>query len=72
TDLFKAYAARIRQEGLAPRKHNERRVMSVNLYFMAEALMKRGRKPEALDLLQLADQLHPGKAQVAKMDPLFS
>jgi len=59
------------QEGLAPRKHNERRVMSVNIYFMAEALMKRGRKPEALDLLQLADQLHPGKAQVAKMDPLF-
>jgi tetratricopeptide (TPR) repeat protein/predicted Ser/Thr protein kinase len=71
TDLFEAYGARIRQEGLAPRKHNERRVMSVNLYFMAEALMKRGRKPEALDLLQLADQLHPGKAQVAKMDPLF-
>jgi serine/threonine protein kinase/tetratricopeptide (TPR) repeat protein len=72
TDLFEAYGARIRQEGLAPRKHNERRVMSVNLYFMAEALMKRGRKPEALDLLLLADQLHPGKAQVAKMDPLFS
>lgn len=71
-DLFKAYAARIRQEGLAARKHNERRVMSVNLYFMAEALMKQGRKSEALDLLQLADQLHPGKAQVAKMDPAFS
>ncbi|HZU53337.1 MAG TPA: protein kinase [Holophagaceae bacterium] len=71
-DLFKAYAARVRQEGLASRKHNERRVMSVNFYFMAEALMKRGRKPEALDLIQLADQLHPGKAQVAKMDPAFA
>jgi tetratricopeptide (TPR) repeat protein/predicted Ser/Thr protein kinase len=71
-DLFSGYAARIRQEGVASRKHNERRVISVNLYFMADALMKRGLKPAALDLLQLADQLHPGKAQVAKMDPRFA
>ncbi len=71
-DVFRDYAARVRQEGFASRKHNERRVMSVNLYFMAEALAVRGRKPEALDLLQLADQLHPGKAQVAKMDPRFA
>ncbi|HEU4951956.1 MAG TPA: protein kinase [Holophagaceae bacterium] len=71
-DLYAAYAGRIREEGLASRKHNERRVMSVNLYFMAEALMKRGRKREAQDLLGLADQLHPGKAQVAKEDPRFA
>ncbi len=72
SDLFRDYAARVRQEGFASRKHNERRVMSVNLYFMAEALKVRGRKAEALDLLQLADQLHPGKLQVAKMDPRFT
>ena len=71
-DLFESYAAHTRQEGLGFRKHNERRVMSVNLYFMAEALAERGRKPQALALLQLADQLHPGKAQVAKMDPRFT
>lgn len=71
-DLFRDYAARIRKEGIATRKHNERRVMSVNLYFMAEALAIRDRKPEALDLLDLADQLHPGKLQVAKMDPRFA
>ena len=71
-DLFAAYAARIRQEGIAARKHNERRVISVNLYFMADALARRGRKAEAMDLVQLADQLHPGKAQVAKMDPRFA
>ena len=71
-DLFIAYGARIRQEGLTARKHNERRVISVNLYFMAEALAKRGRKADAQDLVQLADQLHPGKAQVAKMDPRFA
>ncbi|HTL98970.1 MAG TPA: tetratricopeptide repeat protein, partial [Holophagaceae bacterium] len=71
-DLFQGYAAHTRQEGLTFRKHNERRVMSVNLYFMAEALMVRGRRAQALDLVQLADQLHPGKAQVAKMDPRFA
>ncbi|MBS1767614.1 MAG: protein kinase [Acidobacteria bacterium] len=71
-DLFAGYAARIRQEGLASRKHNERRVISVNLYFMADALMHRGRKPAALDLIKLADELHPGKAQVVKMDPRFA
>ena len=71
-DLFGAYAARLRQEGLGARKHNERRVISVNLYFMADALARRGRKAEALDLLQLADQLHPGKAKVAQMDPRFA
>jgi len=71
-DLFEGYAARIRQEGITSRKHNERRVISVNLYFMAEALMRRGKKAQALDMLQLADQLHPGKAQVAKSDPRFA
>ncbi|MBK8726254.1 MAG: protein kinase [Holophagaceae bacterium] len=51
--------------------HNERRVMSVNLYFMARTLAALGGRTEAQTLLDLADRLHPGKRRVAAQDPAF-
>ncbi len=51
--------------------HNERRVMSVNLYFMARTLAALGGRAEAQSLLELADRLHPGKRKVAAQDPAF-
>lgn len=53
------------------RRHNEKRVTSVNLYFMARTLAKLGLKAEAKPLLDLADKLHTGKQKVARKDPAF-
>ncbi len=53
------------------RRHNEKRVTSVNLYFMARTLAQLGLKTEAKPLVDLADQLHTGKRRVALKDPAF-
>ncbi len=53
------------------RRHNEKRVTSVNLYFMARTLAKLGLKREAKPLVDFADQLHTGKRNVARKDPAF-
>ena len=53
------------------KKHNERRVLSVNLYFMARMMARLGDRPAAQAMVQLADQFHPGKLRVAQHDPAF-
>jgi tetratricopeptide (TPR) repeat protein len=69
--LFEAFRQRILASDLAAKKHNEKRVLSVNLYFMARAAAKLGDAALARQLLDLADRLHPGKRQVARQDPLL-
>lgn len=68
---FEAFRQRIQASDLAAKKHNEKRVISVNLYFMARAAAKLGAAVEAHQLVDLADRLHPGKRRVALQDPLF-
>ncbi len=68
---FEAYRQKVAATDLVAKKHNERRVLSVNFYFMARLAAKQGSRAEAGLLLDLADQLHPGKRQVAKVDPAF-
>ncbi len=69
--LFETFRQRILASDLAAKKHNEKRVLSVNLYFMARVAAKLGDAAEARQLLDLADRLHPGKRQVARQDPLL-
>ena len=69
--LFEAHRQKILASDLAAKKHNEKRVLSVNLYFMARMAAKLGNAAEARDLLELADRLHPGKRRVAQQDPAF-
>jgi hypothetical protein len=57
---------------LASKKHNERRVLSVNLYFMARMVARLGDPVAARSMVELADQFHPGKLRVAKQDPVFN
>lgn len=68
---FQAHRAEVEQRGYDRIAHNERRVLSVNLYFMARAAASVGRKDAAQALLNLADRLHPGKRKVAMADPAF-
>lgn len=49
----------------------DRRRLSVNLYHMARILARTGDKTAAQELLDEADQLHPGKKLVATKDPAF-
>lgn len=70
-DRFLAHRAEIEQRGLDRIPYNERRVLSVNLYFMARAAASVGRRDAAGSLLDLADRLHPGKRKVAQVDPAF-
>jgi tetratricopeptide (TPR) repeat protein len=68
---FEAYRLKIAESDLASKKHNEKRVLSVNFYFMARVMDKLGDRAEAQSLVDLADQLHPGKRRVAQQDPVF-
>lgn len=69
--LFENYRRKLAASDLASKKHNEKRVLSLNLYFMARAAAKQGGAAEARDLVDLADRLHPGKRRVAQRDPVF-
>ena len=69
--LFRGYRQKLLDSDLAAKKHNEKRVLSVNLYFMARTAAKLGQAAEARSLLDLADRLHPGKRRVAQQDPAF-
>jgi len=69
--LFEACRLQVQAEDLGAKKHNEKRVLSVNLYFMARLAAKLGAKAEGQQLLDLADRLHPGKRRVALQDPAF-
>ncbi len=68
---FDAYRQALAASDLSAKKHNERRVLSVNLYFMARMVARLGDRGAARSMVELADQLHPGKLQVAKQDPVF-
>jgi serine/threonine protein kinase/tetratricopeptide (TPR) repeat protein len=69
---FEAFRQKVKAFDLASKKHNERRVLSVNLYFMARMVARLGDRAAARSMVELADQLHPGKLRVAKQDPVFS
>jgi hypothetical protein len=69
--LFEGFRQRTLASDLATKKHNEKRVLSVNLYFMARAAARLGASAEAQQLVDLADRLHPGKRRVAQQDPIF-
>jgi len=68
---FEAYRQKIAAIDLSLRKHNERRVISVNLYFMARMVAKLGDRVAAQAMVELADRFHPGKLHVAQQDPAF-
>ena len=68
---FEEYRQKLAAIDLSSRKHNERRVISVNLYFMARMVAKLGDRGAAQAMVELADRFHPGKLQVARQDPAF-
>jgi tetratricopeptide (TPR) repeat protein len=68
---FEDYRKKLLASDLASKKHNEKRVLSLNLYFMARVAAKQGAAAEARSLVELADRLHPGKRRVAQQDPVF-
>ncbi len=68
---FEAYRHKVATFDLATKKHNERRVLSVNLYFMARMVARLGDRAAAKAMVGLADQLHPGKLRVSQQDPAF-
>ena len=68
---FEAYRQKLAAVDLSLRKHNERRVISVNLYFMARMVAQLGDRAAAHAMVELADRFHPGKLRVAKQDPAF-
>jgi hypothetical protein len=69
--LFETYRTKIASSDLAAKKHNEKRVLSVNLYFMAQMTAKLGDQAGGKVMVSLADRLHPGKLRVAQQDPAF-
>lgn len=68
---FEAYRQKLAAVDLSQRKHSERRVVSVNLYFMARMAARLGDRAAAQAIAELADRFHPGKLRVAKQDPAF-
>lgn len=68
---FEAYRQKLAAVDPSHRKHSERRVISVNLYFMARMVARLGDRAGAQSILELADRFHPGKLRVAKQDPVF-
>jgi tetratricopeptide (TPR) repeat protein len=68
---FEAYRQKQAAVDLSQKKHNERRVVSVNLYFMARMVARLGDPAAARGMVELADRFHPGKLHVAKQDPAF-
>jgi hypothetical protein len=69
--LYGSFLHRCQAVDWSTRRHNEKRVTSVNLYFMARTLAKLGLKTEAKPLVDFADKLHTGKRKVAQKDPAF-
>jgi eukaryotic-like serine/threonine-protein kinase len=70
-DRFDAFRQQLAASDLAAKKHNERRVLSVNLYFMARMVARLGDRAAALAMVELADRLHAGKLKVSSQDPAF-
>ena len=68
---FEAYRQKLAATDLSLRKHNEKRVISVNLYFMARMLARLGDPAGGRAMVELADRFHPGKLRVAELDPAF-
>jgi len=68
---FEAFRQKLASTDLSTKKHNERRVLSVNLYFMARVVARLGDRAMAQSMVELADRLHPGKLKVARQDPVF-
>ena len=68
---LEAFRQKVAASDLAAKKHNERRVLSVNLYFMARMMARFGDRSAAEAMVALADRLHPGKVKVARQDPAF-
>ncbi len=68
---FEAYRQKLAEADLSQKKHNERRVVSVNLYFMARMLARQGNRLGARSMVELAERFHPGKLRVAQQDPVF-
>ncbi len=68
---FEAFRQQVAAMDLATKKHNERRVLSVNLYFMARVTAALGDSGSAKAMVEQADRLHPGKLRVASQDPAF-
>ncbi len=68
---FEAFRQQLAASDLAAKKHNEKRVLSVNLYFMARMVARLGDRAAALAMVELADRLHAGKLKVSKQDPAF-
>jgi TolB-like protein/Tfp pilus assembly protein PilF len=68
---FETYRQKLADADLSQKKHNERRVVSVNLYFMARMLARQGDLSAARSMVELADRFHPGKFRVALQDPVF-
>ncbi len=68
---FEAYRQNVAAIDLSQRKHNERRVISVNLYLMARMVAKLGDRASAQAMVELADRFHSGKLRVARRDPAF-
>lgn len=68
---YQAYLKSLQSTDWSTKKHNEKRVTSVNLYFMARCLARVGAKAEAQPFLDLAERLHGGKVKVAAVDPAF-
>jgi TolB-like protein/Tfp pilus assembly protein PilF len=68
---FVAYRQKLAAADMSQRKHNERRVVSVNLYFMARMVARLGDRVAAQAMVELADRFHPGKLRVAQQDPVF-
>ena len=68
---YEAFRQQVAATDLATKKHNERRVLSVNLYFMARVTAALGDPGAAKAMVEQADRLHPGKLRVASQDPAF-
>ena len=69
--VYQPFLQRCQTMDWSTRRHNEKRVTSINLYFMARTLAKLGKKAEARPLVDFANQLHNGKRRVAQKDPAF-
>ena len=68
---FRDYLILVDRVPAERRSVGERRTLSVNLYHMARLLVRAGEREAARQLLACAERLHPGKLQVARVDPVM-
>lgn len=68
---FTEHLGALRGRGFETLTHNEKRVASLNLYFMARTSVLVGQRQAAQELLAASEILHAGKRKVAKADPAF-